>query len=157
MTANGPEEELRGRLKAPADNPEQALFVSAPLKHTGRRDGQGRERLRALRTVRRALPHGRLGHAEDASCKFPYAADEDEAWQSRKRQTAVNDFVIKLANVNGTGSASANSLLMKAIFRMGVPVAGQELFPVQYPGPADLVRDPRQSRRLRRPRAGTST
>ena len=34
----------------------------------------------------------------------------------------INDFVVKLANVNGTGSASANGLLMKAIFRMGVPV-----------------------------------
>ena len=37
----------------------------------------------------------------------------------------LNDFVIKLANVNGTGSASANSLLMKSIFRMGIPVMGK--------------------------------
>ena len=41
----------------------------------------------------------------------------------------VNDFVIKFANVNGTGSASANSLIMKAIFRMGVPVTGKNYFP----------------------------
>ena len=41
----------------------------------------------------------------------------------------INDFVIKLANVNGTGSASANSLLMKSIFRMGVPVVGKNFFP----------------------------
>jgi hypothetical protein len=34
----------------------------------------------------------------------------------------VNDFAIKLANVNGTGSASANGLLMQAVFRMGIPV-----------------------------------
>ena len=34
----------------------------------------------------------------------------------------VNDFVIKIATVNGTGSASANGLLMKAVFRSGVPV-----------------------------------
>ena len=34
----------------------------------------------------------------------------------------VNDFAFKLANVNGTGSASANGLLMQAIFRMGIPV-----------------------------------
>ncbi|MGD8976906.1 MAG: 2-oxoacid:acceptor oxidoreductase subunit alpha [Gammaproteobacteria bacterium] len=46
----------------------------------------------------------------------------------------VNDFVIKLANVNGTGSASANSLLMKAIFRMGVPVAGKNYFPSNIQG-----------------------
>ncbi len=36
----------------------------------------------------------------------------------------VNDFVIKVATVNGTGSASANGMLMQAIFRMGVPVSG---------------------------------
>ena len=41
----------------------------------------------------------------------------------------VNDFVVKFANVNGTGSASANSLIMKAIFRMGVPVTGRTIFP----------------------------
>ena len=41
----------------------------------------------------------------------------------------INDFVIKIANVNGTGSASANGLLMKAIFRMGIPVVGKNFFP----------------------------
>ena len=46
----------------------------------------------------------------------------------------VNDFVIKLANVNGTGSASANSLIMKAIFRMGVPVTGKNYFPSNIQG-----------------------
>ena len=40
-------------------------------------------------------------------------------------QDRVNDFVIKLANVNGTGSASANNMLMKALFRMGIPVMGK--------------------------------
>ncbi|HTL23512.1 MAG TPA: 2-oxoacid:acceptor oxidoreductase subunit alpha [Mycobacteriales bacterium] len=48
--------------------------------------------------------------------------------------TQVNDFALKLANVNGTGSASANSLLMKAIFRMGVPVSGKNLFPSNIQG-----------------------
>ncbi|NNM97538.1 MAG: 2-oxoacid:acceptor oxidoreductase subunit alpha [Candidatus Dormibacteraeota bacterium] len=48
--------------------------------------------------------------------------------------TRVNDFAIKLANVNGTGSASANSLLMQAIFRMGVPVSGKNLFPSNIQG-----------------------
>jgi len=46
----------------------------------------------------------------------------------------VNDFVIKIGNVNGTGSASANGLLMKAIFRMGVPVVGKNLFPSNIQG-----------------------
>jgi 2-oxoglutarate ferredoxin oxidoreductase subunit alpha len=46
----------------------------------------------------------------------------------------INDFVIKIANVNGTGSASANSLIMKAIFRMGVPVSGKNFFPSNIQG-----------------------
>ena len=46
----------------------------------------------------------------------------------------VNDFSIKLANVNGTGSASANSLLVQAIFRMGIPVSGKNLFPSNIQG-----------------------
>jgi len=48
--------------------------------------------------------------------------------------TRVNDCAIKLANVNGTGSASANSLLMQAIFRMGIPVSGKNLFPSNIQG-----------------------
>jgi 2-oxoglutarate ferredoxin oxidoreductase subunit alpha len=46
----------------------------------------------------------------------------------------VNDFAFKLANVNGTGSASANSLIMQAIFRMGIPVSGKNLFPSNIQG-----------------------
>ncbi|MDE2234284.1 MAG: 2-oxoacid:acceptor oxidoreductase subunit alpha [Gammaproteobacteria bacterium] len=49
-------------------------------------------------------------------------------------QTRINDFVIKIANVNGTGSASANGLLMKAIFRMGIPVVGKNFFPSNIQG-----------------------
>ena len=45
-----------------------------------------------------------------------------------------NDFAVKLANVNGTGSASANALLMQAIFRMGIPVSGKNLFPSNIQG-----------------------
>ena len=46
----------------------------------------------------------------------------------------VNDFVIKFANVNGSGSASANALFAKAIFRMGVPVAPKNIFPSNIQG-----------------------
>ncbi len=46
----------------------------------------------------------------------------------------VNDFAVKLANVNGTGSASANNLVMRAIFRMGIPVSGKNLFPSNIQG-----------------------
>lgn len=49
-------------------------------------------------------------------------------------RTRVNDFALKLANVNGSGSASANGLLMQAIFRMGIPVSGKNLFPSNIQG-----------------------
>jgi len=48
--------------------------------------------------------------------------------------TQVNDFVVRFANVNGTGSASANSMFAKAIFRMGVPVTPKNIFPSNIQG-----------------------
>jgi len=49
-------------------------------------------------------------------------------------QSRINDFVLKIATVNGTGSASANALIMKALFRMGIPVTGKNLFPSNIQG-----------------------
>ena len=46
----------------------------------------------------------------------------------------TNDFVVKVATVNGSGSASANNMLMQAIFRMGVPVSGKNVFPSNIQG-----------------------
>lgn len=46
----------------------------------------------------------------------------------------VNDFVIRFANVNGTGSASANALFTKAIFKMGIPVTPKNIFPSNIQG-----------------------
>ena len=46
----------------------------------------------------------------------------------------VNDFVIRFANVNGSGSASANNLFAKAVFRMGVPVSPKNIFPSNIQG-----------------------
>jgi 2-oxoglutarate ferredoxin oxidoreductase subunit alpha len=47
---------------------------------------------------------------------------------------AVNDFVIRFANVNGSGSASANLLFAKSIMRMGVPIAPRNIFPSNIQG-----------------------
>lgn len=47
---------------------------------------------------------------------------------------STNEFVIKFANVNGTGSASANNLFAKAIFRMGIPVSPKNIFPSNIQG-----------------------
>ena len=51
-----------------------------------------------------------------------------------KRIEAINDFVIKFANVNGSGSASANELFSKAVMRMGVPVSPRNIFPSNIQG-----------------------
>ncbi|MEL7025366.1 MAG: 2-oxoacid:acceptor oxidoreductase subunit alpha [Pseudomonadota bacterium] len=46
----------------------------------------------------------------------------------------INDVVIRVATVNGSGSASANGLLLKALFRMGIPVCGKNFFPSNIQG-----------------------
>lgn len=48
--------------------------------------------------------------------------------------SSLNDFAFKIATVNGTGSASANTLLMQSIFRMGIPVTGKNIFPSNIQG-----------------------
>ena len=48
--------------------------------------------------------------------------------------SAINDFVVKFANVNGSGSASANRLFARSILRMGVPVASRNIFPSNIQG-----------------------
>lgn len=51
-----------------------------------------------------------------------------------KRIEAINDFVIRFANVNGTGSASANGMFAKAVFRMGIAVSPKNIFPSNIQG-----------------------
>ncbi len=51
-----------------------------------------------------------------------------------KPLTGVNDFVVKFANVNGSGSASANGLFVKSVLRMGVPVSARNIFPSNIQG-----------------------
>ena len=48
--------------------------------------------------------------------------------------SGINDFVIKFATVNGSGSASANSMFAKTLFRMGIPVAAKNIFPSNIQG-----------------------
>src|SRR5215469_8226740 len=51
-----------------------------------------------------------------------------------KQIESVNDFVVKFANVNGSGSASANELFARSVLRMGVPVASRNIFPSNIQG-----------------------
>ena len=50
------------------------------------------------------------------------------------QKSGINNFVVRFANVNGTGSASANHLFTKAIFRMGIPVTPKNIFPSNIQG-----------------------
>ena len=59
------------------------------------------------------------------------------------RIEAVNDFVVKFANVNGSGSASANELFAQADPAHGRAGQPAQHLPVEHPGPADLVRGAR--------------
>lgn len=58
----------------------------------------------------------------------------EEQGLSNARPRVVNDFSINVATVNGSGSQSANSVLLKSIFGMGVPVSGKNLFPSNIAG-----------------------
>src|SRR5579883_324913 len=103
-------------------------------------DAQRRGRLRSLRAVRGALPHRGVGHAE---IRTSHSIRRESMYDNARSGSlvacpvtpgSINDFAVKLANVNGTGSASANGLIMQAIFRMGIPVTGKNLFPSNIQG-----------------------
>jgi 2-oxoglutarate ferredoxin oxidoreductase subunit alpha len=57
-----------------------------------------------------------------------------KAGAAKPGAVVVNDFVVKFANVNGSGSASANGMFAKSILRMGVPVAARNIFPSNIQG-----------------------
>jgi 2-oxoglutarate ferredoxin oxidoreductase subunit alpha len=48
--------------------------------------------------------------------------------------SGINDFVVKFATVNGSGSASANTIFAKTLFRMGIPVSPKNIFPSNIQG-----------------------
>lgn len=87
MTEDGTEEQIRTRLKAPAQNPDQALFASAPLKYTGRLMIKDENLCVHCGLCAERCPTA-AWDMQKSQFSFPYAVDEDEAWQSRKRRTA---------------------------------------------------------------------
>src|SRR5512136_1158321 len=58
--------------------------------------------------------------------------EREQAAQRGRRN--VNDFTIQVATVNGSGSQSANTVILRTIFQMGVPVSGKNLFPSNIAG-----------------------
>lgn len=60
-----------------------------------------------------------------------FAADSAQELEKRR---VINDFSIQVATVNGSGSQSSNTVLMRSIFQMGIPVSGKNLFPSNIAG-----------------------
>src|SRR5512137_2246645 len=59
---------------------------------------------------------------------------QERSASSTQGRRVVNDFSIQVATVNGSGSQSANFVLLRSIFQMGVPVSGKNLFPSNIAG-----------------------
>src|SRR5512142_320887 len=57
-----------------------------------------------------------------------------EARSGGPGQPVINDFSIQVATVNGSGSQTANNVLLRSIFQMGIPVSGKNLFPSNIAG-----------------------
>src|ERR1700741_5526871 len=62
------------------------------------------------------------------------APTEQEVGLRESAERIVNDFSIQIATVNGSGSQTANLVLLRSIFQMGVPVSGKNLFPSNIAG-----------------------
>jgi len=60
--------------------------------------------------------------------------EEEQRGKERVSKAVVNDFSIQVATVNGSGSQSSNTVLMRSIFQMGIPVSGKNLFPSNIAG-----------------------
>src|SRR6187431_1803567 len=58
----------------------------------------------------------------------------EEDQRSDTKELIINDFSIQVATVNGSGSQSSNTVLLRAIFQMGIPVSGKNLFPSNIAG-----------------------
>jgi 2-oxoglutarate ferredoxin oxidoreductase subunit alpha len=68
------------------------------------------------------------------SDQSPQALEEEQHQPASKTNLMVNDFSIQVATVNGSGSQSSNSVLLRSIFQMGIPVSGKNLFPSNIAG-----------------------
>ena len=133
FTENGDEPELRLRLNAPAFDATQDLYVSDALK-TGRVMVKDEDVCLHCGLCAERCPTGAW---DMQRFLLDVAQAETRMLQSTDRVAGlqrVNDFVVKFANVNGSGSASANALFAKSILRMGVPITPRNIFPSNIQG-----------------------
>jgi 2-oxoglutarate ferredoxin oxidoreductase subunit alpha len=115
-----------------------AVMRVLPRLRRTREGGQRKGRVR-----RRALPavlliiEARSGlfasHSEDALMSTVEVSPATSP-PAESQQPVINDFSIQVATVNGSGSQTANTVLMRALFQMGIPVSGKNLFPSNIAG-----------------------
>jgi 2-oxoglutarate ferredoxin oxidoreductase subunit alpha len=55
-------------------------------------------------------------------------------WKKNRKKEIVNEFAMAIATINGSGSATANNILLRTLFRMGIPVSGKNIFPSNIQG-----------------------
>ena len=146
FTANGDEADLRKRLQAPAKNLSQDLYIGNDLK-TGRVMVKDEDVCLHCGLCAERCPTGAWDMQK-------FLLDMTQRGTSMPRNAeSVNDFVVRFANVNGSGSASANELFARADPAHGRARRAAQYLPVEHPGPADLVRGAHfRSRPSRRPR-----
>jgi ferredoxin len=132
--------DLRPRLRAPALNLSQDLYVSETLK-TGRVMVKDEDVCLHCGLCAERCPTGawdmqkfllKMTYA-GAGCAAPVSQQALKE-NSHAEDRSVNDFVVKFANINGSGSAIANELFARAILRMGVPVSPRNIFPSNIQG-----------------------
>ena len=134
FTENGEEAELRERLNAPAQNLTQDLYVSGRTEDRPR-DGEGRGCLPALRPVRRAVPDRRVGYAAllldmaQAGARMSRAARARQRLRRQVRQRQRFGLGQRQPAVRRSRSCA-----------WACRSTPRNIFPVQHPGPADLVR-----------------
>ncbi len=129
FTDNGEEGDLRQRLKAPSLHPDQDLYVSSDLK-TGRVMIKDEDVCLHCGLCAERCPTG----AWDMQKYLIEMNSRRFSMSDKKPISSVNDFVVRFANVNGSGSASANEMFARAILRHGVPVSPRNIFPSNIQG-----------------------
>src|SRR5579859_1910167 len=117
-----------------ARNPLNCYVIMECILCLGPKNDTERARPRAItRYPLSAIPPGnteRVEHLMSATSvqSQPLVAD------MRENPPGINDFSIVVATVNGSGSQTANSSLLRALFKMGIPVCGKNLFPSNIQG-----------------------
>ena len=136
-------------VKSPAD-------IGAAVKSRARRMSPAAGRLRRAFAI--ISWHLSLPPICPLPPKDPEWPPSDVAAQDGRRASGnrriVNDFSIQVATVNGSGSQTANLVLLRSHLPDGRPGVGQEHVPVEHRRPADLVHHPREQGRLHRAQEG---